>query len=131
MGQWQVDLGRLLAAIVEAHHDDYGIIWPRAVSPVDVHIVALDTRKPGVAEQAEALYIQLLQAGLRVLLDDRDASAGVKFNDSDLIGAPFRLTVSKRSVKDGLIEAKWRNSRDKHKLNDAELDAIIQEIKNT
>ena len=122
---WRLDLGRLLAATVESHHDDYGILWPAALAPFDVHLVALDVRKEAVAAQAQALYTRLQSEGLAVLYDDREASAGVKFNDADLIGAPLRLTVSKRSVKEGLVEAKWRDSRERLKLDDEGLDAEL------
>jgi prolyl-tRNA synthetase len=111
LASWRLDLGRMLAAVVEAHHDDYGILWPAACAPFDVHLVALDVRKEAVAAQAGALYERLRADGWAVLYDDREASAGVKFNDADLIGAPLRLTVSKHSAKEGLVEAKWRSSR--------------------
>jgi prolyl-tRNA synthetase len=107
-----------MATIVEAHHDDYGIIWPRAFAPFDVHLVALDLRKEEVATQTDELYASLQAGGLSVLYDDRVASAGVKFNDADLIGVPLRLTVSKRSVRDGVVEAKWRSSRERLKLDE-------------
>jgi prolyl-tRNA synthetase len=118
MADWQLDVGRLLASVVEEQHDDYGILWPAACAPFDVHIVALDLRREEVEAQAEALYGQLQADGFSVLYDDRDASAGVKFNDADLIGVPLRLTISKRSVRDGLVEAKWRDSADRLKLDD-------------
>jgi prolyl-tRNA synthetase len=125
MTNWCLDLGRLMAAVVESHHDDYGIVWPAACAPFDVHLAALDVRKEAVAAQTEALYNQLQAGGLSVLFDDRNASAGVKFNDADLIGIPLRLTVSKRSAKDGLIEAKWRDSTDRLKLDDEGLGAEL------
>ena len=118
LASWHLDLGRLLAAVVEAHHDEYGILWPVPCAPFDVHLVALDVRKEAVAAQAEALYDRLQEAGLAVLYDDREASAGVKFNDADLIGLPLRLTVSKRSVQEDAIEAKWRDSSERLKLDD-------------
>jgi prolyl-tRNA synthetase len=122
---WRLDLGRLLAAVVEAHHDDYGIIWPLACAPFDVHLVALDLRKDEVAARAEELYASLQAAGLLVLYDDRAASAGVKFNDADLIGIPLRLTVGKRSVRDGVVEAKWRSSSERLNLDDEGLAAEL------
>jgi prolyl-tRNA synthetase len=125
---WRLDLGRLLAAIVEGQNDDYGILWPAACSPLDVHLVALDLRKEGVADQADALYERLRADGFSVLFDDRDASAGVKFNDADLIGIPLRLTVSKRSVKEGLVEAKWRDSRERQKLDEEGLAAELARL---
>jgi prolyl-tRNA synthetase len=118
VASWRLDLVRLLAAVVESHHDDYGIRWPAACAPFDVYLLALDLRREEVAAQAGALYERLQAEGLALLYDDRDASAGVKFNDADLIGLPLRLTVSKRSVKEGLIEAKWRDGDERLKLDD-------------
>jgi prolyl-tRNA synthetase len=129
LASWQLDLGRLLAAVVEAHHDEYGILWPRSCAPFDVHLVALDVRKEAVAAQSEALYNRLQVGGLAVLYDDREASAGVKFNDADLIGIPLRLTVSKRSVEEGAIEAKWRDSSDRLKLDDEGLATELDRLR--
>jgi prolyl-tRNA synthetase len=129
MASWQVDLGRLLAAIVERHHDDHGLLWPAACAPFDVHIVALDLRKEEVAMQAEGLYERLQTEGFSVLLDDRDASAGVKFNDADLIGIPLRLTISKRSVQEGLVEAKWRNRAERSKLDEVGLAVELARLR--
>jgi prolyl-tRNA synthetase len=96
-----------MAAIVEAHHDEDGIIWPRSVAPYQIHLIALgpDT---SVMDEAEALYQRLRAKGFEVLYDDRDERAGVKFTDADLIGAPLRLTVSQRSLEAGGVEAKER-----------------------
>jgi len=129
MGSWQLDLERVLASIVEGNHDDYGIIWPAPCAPYDVHLVALDARREAVAAQAAALYDRLRHEGYSVLYDDRNASAGVKFNDADLIGLPFRLTVSKRSAKEGLIEGKWRNSTERLKLDEAGLAAELARLR--
>jgi prolyl-tRNA synthetase len=117
-----------MAAVVESHNDEYGIVWPLDCAPFDVHLVALDLGKEEVAAQAEEIYTRLQAAGLRVLYDDRPASAGVKFNDADLIGIPLRLTTSKRSVRDGVIEAKWRNSDERLKLDDDGLAAEIARL---
>lgn len=125
---WSVDLGGLLAAVVESHHDDYGILWPTACAPFDVHLVVLDGRKEQVAEQAESLERHLRERGLQVLFDDRDASAGVKFNDADLIGVPLRLTVSKRSVQEGIVEAKWRAQSERLKLDSEGLDRELAHL---
>jgi prolyl-tRNA synthetase len=128
MADWQLDLARLLSAVVERHHDEHGIQWPASCAPFSVHLVALDVRKEAVAAQAVALYDRLRASGHSVLFDDRSASAGVKFNDADLIGIPLRLTVSKRSVKDGLIEAKWRDSSDRLKLDEEALSAELRRL---
>ena len=132
MASWRLDLGRWLAAIVEGHHDDYGLLWPKGCAPFHVHLVALDLRhaegRP-VAARAEALYDQLRSDGWAVLYDDREASAGVKFYDADLIGIPLRLTVSKRSVQEGLVEAKWRDSADRLRLDDNGLAVELARLK--
>ncbi len=112
MGAYSLDLGRLMAAVVEQHHDDKGLVWPRAIAPYDVHLVALGLDKPKVAEIAEALYRDLPAEGFAVLYDDRNESAGVKFNDADLIGVPLRLTVSSRSLKRGGVEMKLRAEKE-------------------
>ncbi|MBN1139583.1 MAG: proline--tRNA ligase [Anaerolineae bacterium] len=128
MAGWRLDLGRLLAAVVEQHYDGYGIIWPAACAPLKVHLVALDLRQDEVAAQAEALYERLSAGGLAVLYDDRDLSAGVKFADADLIGLPLRLTVSKRSAPEGLVEAKWRDSADRLRLDDGGLAVELAKL---
>ncbi len=107
MGSYGIGVGRLMAAIVEVHHDEHGILWPRSVAPYQVHLVALGPNET-VVDEAEALYQRLLAAGYEVLYDDRGDRAGVKFADADLIGAPLRLTLSKRSLKAGGVEVKER-----------------------
>jgi prolyl-tRNA synthetase len=91
--------------------------------------VVLDARREAVAEQTRALHDRLRAGGFSVLYDDRNASAGVKFNDADLIGIPLRLTVSKRSAKEGCIEAKWRHSTDRLKLDDEELALELAKLR--
>ncbi|MGB6849794.1 MAG: His/Gly/Thr/Pro-type tRNA ligase C-terminal domain-containing protein, partial [Thermoanaerobaculia bacterium] len=89
----------------------------------------LDVRREAAAEQAGDLYDRLKSDGFSVLYDDRDASAGVKFNDADLIGIPLRLTVSKRSAKEGRIEAKWRNSTERLELDGDGLAAELARLR--
>jgi prolyl-tRNA synthetase len=110
MGSYGIGIGRLLAAVVETHHDEHGIRWPVAVAPYTIHLVSL-VRTQEQTAQADALYETLARAGLEVLYDDRaELSAGVKFNDADLIGCPLRLTFSQRNLQRGSIEAKLRTS---------------------
>src|SRR5439155_8516846 len=104
MGSYGIGPGRGRAAIVEQHHDEQGIAWPRAVAPYDVHVVAL----PGVEEQADQATSALDAAGLSVLLDDRDARAGEKFADADLLGLPTRLTARKKTPEDGAVDVRDR-----------------------
>ena len=114
MGCYGIGIGRLLACIIEEHHDDNGIIWPISVAPFRVEIVVLTGKQPaGELEAAEKLYNQLREAGADVLLDDRDERPGVKFNDADLIGIPIRLTVGARGLANGQIEMKLRHEQDR------------------
>lgn len=108
MGCYGIGVGRTMASIVEQHHDAQGIIWPPSVAPFPVHVVALNVDRPEVREAAEAVVAELEAAGLEVLYDDREESAGVKFNDADLIGVPVRLTVSPRTVAQDAVEVKPR-----------------------
>jgi prolyl-tRNA synthetase len=109
MGCYGIGVDRIVAAAVEANHDEAGIRWPASIAPYDAHLVALGaSRDAAVAAEADALYEELRAAGIEVLYDDRDESAGVKFNDADLIGLPLRLTVSSRNLKDGAIEVQPR-----------------------
>jgi prolyl-tRNA synthetase len=108
MGSYGIGLERLLAAVVEANHDEKGIIWPASLAPFDAHLVALSTDRPGVAEAADRLYADLQTAGVDVLYDDREESPGVKFNDADLLGMPLRITVSPRTLEKAAAELKGR-----------------------
>lgn len=110
MGCYGIGLDRLMAAIVEQHHDEKGIVWPPAVAPADLHLCALAIDQPAVRQEAEILYQRLQQAGYQVLYDDRDESPGVKFADADLIGIPWRLTVSPRTLQAGVVELKARTA---------------------
>jgi prolyl-tRNA synthetase len=117
MGSYGIGPGRVIAAIVEQHHDEQGIVWPRSVAPYDVHVVAL----PGVEEQAHETATVLDAAGLSVLLDDRDARAGEKFADADLIGLPTRITVGKKTVEDDAVDVRDRASGEEHRVPIASL----------
>src|SRR3954447_3640629 len=112
MGSYGIGPARILAAAVEQYADEQGISWPRALAPWDVHVVALG--KAGSEEQAEAERVanELDAAGLAVVLDDRDASPGQKFADAELLGCPLRLTVGKRSLEAGTLEAQARRGRE-------------------
>ena len=112
MGSYGIGVERLLAAIIEEHHDENGIIWPRELAPFDVHIVAIQPDKAGVRGIADRLYDELMAAGVEVLFDDRDESPGVKFNDADLLGMPLRVTVSPRNLENGQLEVKRRTAEE-------------------
>lgn len=118
MGSYGIGVGRLMAAVIETHHDEHGIVWPPALAPFDVHLLTLGTDE-AVHAQAEGIYADLtvfgkpVRPGLEVLYDDREESAGVKFADADLIGCPVRVTVSRRSLKAGgvKVKARWAEER--------------------
>ena len=112
MGSYGIGLGRLMAAIVEHSHDDRGIVWPPTVAPYQVHVCPLYSDRPEIRVAAEEIYETLQADGLEVLLDDRDESPGVKFNDADLLGIPLRLTLSPRTLENRSIEAKWRTKKE-------------------
>ncbi|MEX2245384.1 MAG: proline--tRNA ligase [Dehalococcoidia bacterium] len=113
MGCYGIGVGRVFAGAIEANHDERGIIWPPELAPYHVYLVGLGLDKPGVRESAEQVYQQLQDAGLDVLYDDREeGSAGVKFNDADLLGMPVRVTVSPRSIEGGGAEVKQRTEKD-------------------
>jgi prolyl-tRNA synthetase len=117
MGSYGIGLGRIMAAAVEQHHDENGIIWPRELAPYDAHIVAL----PGAEEIAVQAAEVLSAAGYDVLLDDRDARAGEKFADADLIGCPIRITAGKKSLEDGKVDFKHRATGKELRLAVADL----------
>jgi prolyl-tRNA synthetase len=108
MGSYGIGVDRLIQVIVEQHHDAVGIVWPSSVAPADVHLVRLG-KGDTVRAAADTLYEQLRVAGVRVLYDDRDETAGVKFNDADLLGLPLRLLVSERLLAEGMVEVKPRS----------------------
>jgi prolyl-tRNA synthetase len=110
MGCYGIGLERMLAACIEANHDANGIIWPAEVAPFDVHVVALNQDQAAVAGALGQLEADLAAAGLSVLIDDRDESAGVKFKDADLLGVPVRVTVSPRSLERGGLEVRDRRT---------------------
>jgi prolyl-tRNA synthetase len=129
MGSYGIGLGRLMACIIEGHHDDLGIVWPVAVAPYDAHLVSL--ARPGTAEEqaAEALYVGMRTAGLDVLYDDRPERAGVKFNDADLLGVPVRLTLSPRTLATGAVELKLRREAEPRTVPLEPIDGLVAAIR--
>jgi prolyl-tRNA synthetase len=122
---WTLDLGRTLAAVAESHHDDYGVILPPAVTPYDIHLIWLPSKNIDTRGEAEDLYLNLTNTGFTVLFDDRDARAGEKFNDADLIGCPVRITVGEKALQDSSVEIKLRREKDKALV---ELDDIANYV---
>ena len=110
MGCYGIGVGRTMAAAIEQNHDEHGIIWPRAIAPYEVVVVAVNAKAEEQLVYAEEIYEELRAAGVDVLLDDRRERAGVKFNDCDLIGYPVRIAIGPKTIENGTIEVKIRKS---------------------
>ena len=119
MGCYGIGVTRTMAAIIEQHHDDNGIVWPIAVAPYHVIITVMKPDDEVQAKVADQIYSELTAAGVEVMLDDRKERPGVKFKDADLLGIPVRITVG-RGAADGMIEYKMRRDADKEEMSAAE-----------
>ncbi|MBU3956875.1 proline--tRNA ligase [Patescibacteria group bacterium] len=127
MGCYGIGIGRLMATVVEAHHDKKGIIWPKSVAPFQAHLLAIG-EKAKVKKFAEGVFKKLMDGGIEVLFDDReDISAGEKFAEADLIGIPVRLVVSEETFKEKKIE--WKE-RDKEKTTKLAIGQAIKKLAN-
>lgn len=126
MGCYGIGVSRTLAAVIEQHHDEDGIIWPVSVAPYHVIVTLVKPKDEEQAKLAEEIYQSLLVAGVEAVIDDRDERPGVKFKDADLLGFPIRITVGKRAVE-GIVEYKLRRDSEKSELSVAE--AIENAIK--
>jgi prolyl-tRNA synthetase len=108
MGCYGIGVNRIMATAVEIHNDNKGMIWPLAIAPFQVLIIPINYKGEGVKKAADAIYEELNKAGIETLLDDRDESAGIKFNDAELIGIPFSIVIGDRGLKKGNLEIKIR-----------------------
>jgi prolyl-tRNA synthetase len=125
MGCYGIGPGRVMAAVVEQHHDANGIVWPPELAPYDVHVVALTGGSTEVLRLAEDVERAAEENGLSVLLDDRDARPGEKFADADLIGAPWRVTVGRKSLDDGLVDLRPRGEGDERRVSPSDIVSIL------
>ena len=125
MGCYGIGVERTVAAVIEQHHDENGIIWPLALAPYHVVVVPVNVKKEEHLENAEKIYNELQAAGVEVLLDDRNERAGFKFKDSDLLGIPMRITVGK-DIVDGKVEFKLRKEADKEIIS---VDEVLDRVK--
>ncbi len=116
MGSYGIGVERAMAAIVECHHDERGIVWPQAVAPFSVVVVVAQSEDPECAKAGESVYERLGEAGVEVIIDDRAERAGVKFRDAELTGIPFRVTVGKRGLAEGVVEVTRRASGETAKV---------------
>ena len=125
MGSYGIGVGRAMAAIVETHHDDAGMIWPMCVAPFEIVLTVVKVDHEGSMALAEAAYESLLAAGIDVLLDDRDVRPGVKFADSELIGIPLRVTIGPRGIDNGVLELTIRATSEQE---DLPVDDLVERL---
>ena len=121
MGSYGIGVERIAASAIEQDFDDGGIVWPLSIAPFQVHLMSANPNDAQVVETAERLYGELLDAGLEVLYDDRQASAGFKFKDADLLGMPYRVVVGSKGVAEGKVELQQRKGGEQEKIDPAEL----------
>ena len=127
MGCYGVGVSRILAALVEEHHDDDGIRWPMAVAPYDAAILLLDN-EPELIEITDKLSADLEAAGLETVIDDRDERPGVKFKDADLIGYPIRIVIGKRTAKNGTVEIRRRKDAEEMVVPTSEAVEAVRKL---
>jgi len=132
MGSYGIGIGRCMAAVVERNHDEKGIVWPVNVAPFEVVIAVLNPKDVKTAEAGERIYEELSKAGVDVIIDDRDERPGVKFNDHELVGIPWRLTIGPKGIAAGKLE--WvrrkdgrKRDLDLDKAGEAVLETILEE----
>jgi len=128
MGCYGIGVERAMAAVVECHHDDRGIVWPVAVAPFTVVVTVAQSEDPESAQVGDSVYEQLAAAGVEVIIDDRTERAGVKFRDAELTGIPFRVTVGKRGLADGTVEVTTRASGETVKVAIGDVVAHLREV---
>ena len=127
MGSYGIGLGRNVACIVEAHHDEKGIAWPDEVAPYPAHLVSIGAgRNPDVLDAAERLHALAHEAGRDILYDDRDESPGVKLTDAELLGMPWILTVSPRSLAAGGVEVTRRATGERRTATIEEVEGFLR-----
>ncbi|MCT8139854.1 proline--tRNA ligase [Anaerobacillus sp. CMMVII] len=127
MGCYGIGVTRTVAAVIEQHHDDKGIVWPKEVAPFDIHLIAVNLKDSDQKDLAETLYSQLKKNGYDVLFDDRNERPGVKFTDADLIGLPIRITIGKKA-NEGIVEVKNRKTTEVFEVTIDQLTSTISDI---
>ncbi len=128
MGSFHLMLDRLLAAVIETHRDERGILWPMTLAPFEVLLLPLAAGDETIMTIAERLHDELSGEGIDVLVDDRDVSPGVKFNDADLIGIPLRIVIGQRGLQQKQLELKWRSEKEPEMVDLADAERTIAEM---
>ncbi|MCH9035668.1 MAG: proline--tRNA ligase, partial [Planctomycetes bacterium] len=125
MGCYGIGVNRIMAAAIEACHDEKGICWPMSIAPFQVVICALDMRVEQVTSTAEMIYEELIETGFDVLYDDRDARPGFKFKDAELVGFPIRVTVGKRGLAEGIVEIQTRHDGETRSVPPEQVSSVV------
>jgi prolyl-tRNA synthetase len=126
MGSYGIGVERVMACYIEQHHDANGIIWDKAISPFHVHLLGLNLKKQEIVDACEKIYSDLNKQGIEVLFDDRDVTAGFKFNDADLLGMPIQVVVGEKKLKENKCEVKVRKTGERF---DVELSDLMNKVK--
>lgn len=128
MGCYGIGVSRLIAAIIEKNCDKSGIIWPKEVAPFDIEVLPVQVSEQEIMKEANAIYEGLMAKGFSVLMDDREESAGRKFNDADLVGIPWRVTIGKRNLAEGKVEVKNRRTGEVVLIEKDKVMAHVQKV---
>ncbi|MPN45819.1 Proline--tRNA ligase [bioreactor metagenome] len=128
MGCYGVGVSRTMAAAIEQNNDKDGIIWPIPIAPYQVIVVPVSMKDKQVVETAEKIYEELRQAGVEVIIDDRDERPGVKFKDADLVGYPLRVTIGSKTLAQGQVELRLRKLGEMELVNVEELTGRVKGI---
>jgi len=128
MGSYGIGVERIMACYIEQNHDDKGIIWNQALKPFDIHLIALNMKNETVVSSSEKIYSDLKNAGYEVLFDNRDAAAGFKFNDADLLGMPIQIVIGEKKLKDNKCEIKIRKTGGRFDVELSELKNKLKEL---
>lgn len=126
MGSYGIGVERVIACFIEQNHDTKGIVWNKTLAPFSVHLISINPKNEKVAQTCEKVYDELIQNGIEVLYDDRDASPGFKFNDADLLGMPVQVVIGEKKLKENKVEVKIRKTDERF---DVELKDIISKVK--
>lgn len=127
MGCYGIGVSRTLAAIIEQHHDENGIVWPNSIAPFQIHLIPVNMKNDAQKDLSEKLYAEFIEQGYEVLLDDRPERVGVKFADSDLIGLPVRVTIGKKA-EEGIVEVKVRKTGESFEVALSELQGLLKQL---
>lgn len=128
MGSYGIGVERIVAASIEQHADELGIVWPLCIAPYSVHLLPINMGHGPSVALAESVYAELVDQGIETLMDDRDERAGVKFKDADLIGLPLRVTIGERGLEEGRVEIRRRGTGETTKVEASQVVAQIKRL---